>query len=275
MPKIVVYLFVLILFLFFHLPAFADSNVLINEFLANSISGEGEWVEFYFPDGSFDISSYHLKENSGKRKTLENLEKCGNYAIFNLVSSSGNPIDGWLHNSDQESIFLYDGNNDLIDSFEDWSSPDEGKTLGRIPDGSSNWQETERATRCQQNSQALPTPTSTSQSSTSQSPTSTSTKSKSPSPSPKNSPSPASSKKTTSVLGSSQSAEITASSAAGISLSVSPTPSAEPKADKSSNKIKIAGAVAGSGAIVMGLSAGLYLWYRRRITKNNSDKESI
>ena len=54
----------------------------------------------------------------------------------------------------------------------------------------------------------------------------------------------------------------------------SPTPIAEVKDKQSSNKIKIAGAVAGSGAIIMGVSVGLYLWYKRRITKNNSDKGS-
>ena len=121
---------------------------------------------------------------------------------------------------------------------------------------------------------SAPNPTPTSQSTTAKSTSSTSSKSKSPGSSPKNSPSPASSKKTTSVLGSSQSAEITASQAAGISLSVSPTPSAEPKADKSSNKIKIAGAVAGSGAIVMGLSAGLYLWYRRSLRSAQSKDDA-
>ena len=117
-------------------------------------------------------------------------------------------------------------------------------------------------------------PTPTPQSSTTQSTSSTSGKSKSPSPTPKNSPPPVSSKKASSVLGSSQSAEIIASSAAGISLSVSPIPSTEPQVDKSSNKIKIAGAVAGSGAIVMGLSAGLYLWYKRKLTSGNKDKGS-
>ena len=123
---------------------------------------------------------------------------------------------------------------------------------------------------------SAPEPSPTSQNTTSQSSSPTSGKSKSPSPSPKNSSTPTSktqSSKTASVLGSSQSAEITASPAAGISLSTSPTPSAEPKVDKSSNKIKIAGAVVGSGAIVMGLSAGLYLWYKKRLVTHGDNKE--
>ena len=121
---------------------------------------------------------------------------------------------------------------------------------------------------------SAPNPTPTSPSTTSQSSSPTSGKSKSSSPTPKNSPSPASSKKTTSVLGSSKSAEVLRSPVLEVNLSASPTPSAEPKAE-SSNKLKIAGTVAGSGAIVMGLSAGLYLWYKRKLTSGNKDKGSI
>jgi len=276
MPKIVAYLFALIFFLFFHPPAFAVNNIFINEFLANSIPGEGEWVEFYFPSGFYEISNYYLKDAANNKKILGSLENCENYAVYDLVTSTGKPSDGWLNNSGQESIFLYDENDNLVDSFKDWSSPDEGKTLGRIPDGSSNWHETEKATRCQQNSQALPppTPTSTSQTSTSQSSPSTSSKSKSPSPSPKSSPS-TSSKKTISVLGSSQSAEITKPPATEINLSVSPSPAAEETVQQSSKKLKIAGSVAGSGAIIMGISVGLYLWYKRKLSKGNEDKGPI
>ena len=109
----------------------------------------------------------------------------------------------------------------------------------------------------------------------SQSVSSTSTKAKSPSPSPKSSPQPASSKKTSSFLGSSKSAEVVQSPASEVNLSVSPAPSAAVEVQQSSNKLKIAGTVAGSGAMVMGLSVGLYLWYKRKLSKNNTDKESI
>ena len=120
-----------------------------------------------------------------------------------------------------------------------------------------------------------PAPSPTPSPSPSNLPAKSSSTSKSPSPSTKNSPSPASSKKTTSVLGTSQSAEIAKSPVSEINLSASPTPSAEETVQESINKLKIAGTVAGSGAIVMGLSAGLYLWYKRKLARGNGDKESI
>ena len=280
MPKIVACLITLFLFLFFHSPVFADSQVVINEFLADSVSGEGEWVEFYFPSGPIDISSYYLKDVANTKKTLNSLENCGNYAVYDLVTSTGNPSDGWLNNSGQESIFLYDGNDNLVDSFENWTSPGEGKTLGRTPDGSGIWQETENATRCQQNSQALstpsptprPTPTSTSQSSSS-------TKTSSPTPKTSSvgtlkSPSPTEVIKSPPVLSATdQNFSLLPSSSNNIS-----SPDSSPQATQSASpKTKVAAMLSGSGIILIGLSIGFYLWYKKVLgepdnnTKNHKD----
>lgn len=125
----------------------------------------------------------------------------------------------------------------------------------------------------------FPDPTPTPQSSTSQSSSSTSksNQSKSSSPSPKITSSPtakSSTPKTGSVLGSSQSDESTKSSNIELSSSASPTPPLESKIEQSSNKIKIAGAVAGSGAIIMGLSAGLYFYLKRK-SADEKEKDGI
>ena len=222
-----------------------------------------------------DIDFVSDSGNSSKKQLTASNLNVSNPTLPYATLSSSMFNDTCGSSCDYVALFSPDGS--IADQFQYTSEmiEQEGKTIGRSPDGSDAFTVLSSQTKGSQNSIPQPSPTPTPQSTTSQSSSPTSGKSKSLSPTPKNSSSPASSKKTTSVLGSSKSAEITRSPVSEISLSVSPTPSAEPKAEQSSNKLKIAGTVAGSGAIVMGLSAGLYLWYRRRITKNNSDKESI
>ncbi len=270
MPKKVVYQVVLVFFLLFHPPVFADTTIVINELLPTPSSGN-DWVELYNPSqNDIDISGWILDDEG----TSSDMLKIPDNTIIAKQSFKLFYVSNRLNKSG-DTIYLKNGASE-IDKYQ-YNSTDTDVSFGRYPDAGSNWNTcspTPESANSNCDIIADPTPSSTPQTSPSQTTSSTSSKSKSPSLSPKNSPSPVSSKKATSVLGSSQSAEITASPAAGISLSVSPTPSAEPK-EESSNKSKIAGAVAGSGAIIMGLSAGLYLWYKRRLTTNNSDKESI
>ena len=283
MPKVVVLLGFFVVSTIFVPSVYADANLVINEFLANQSSDQDEWVEFYNPD-YLDLTGYWIDDdidfvsdsgNSSKKQLTASNLNVSNPTLPYATLSSSMFNDTCGSSCDYVALFSPDGS--IVDQFQYTSEmiEQEGKTIGRSPDGSDAFTVLSSQTKGSQNSIPQPSPTPTPQSTTSQSSSPTSGKSKSLSPTPKNSSSPASSKKTTSVLGSSKSAEITRSPVSEISLSVSPTPSAEPKAEQSSNKLKIAGTVAGSGAIVMGLSAGLYLWYRRRITKNNSDKESI
>ena len=279
MPKIVVLSIILLIFLFFNKSVYAAFDFAMSE---QSITDTGELTVSVTLDLSSSTggNTYFLRGAFFKEGTT----KYFGYTINDQQSSYNGPYSA-CQNLYQVTV---DENGDWSGDFKVKADPEssyfEGSgeylfKVGRYTSGCSlTWADSDPV-KISIIQTVFPEP---SPSPTISSSTSTKTFSKSPSPSPKSSPSPTSSKKTNSVLGSSQSAEITRSPGAGISLSVSPTPSAEPKVNKSSNKIKIAGAVAGSGAIVMGVSVGLYLWYKRsfstnkrRITKNNSDKESI
>ena len=245
--------------------------------IANSGSDTVDLTSWRFEEGETQHTLV-LKQGSAQLASGQYAVIVDNYEKFLQDNSgfSGAVFDSSYSLSNTgENLKLRDAQNgnviNEVTYSSDWGAADDGNSLQRKPDNSwiaaaptgGSLNATEPAPSPQ------PSPTvSSSQSNT----TSSSSKTgKSPNPSPKNSPSPASSKKTASVLGSSQSAEITASPAAGISLSVFPTPTAEPKVDKSSNKIKIAGAVAGSGAIIMGLSAGLYFWFRPKSVREKEE----
>lgn len=108
-----------------------------------------------------------------------------------------------------------------------------------------------------------PTPTPTPQSSTSQSTSNT----KSPTPTPKatstttiKSPSPTSTKQSPQVLSASDQDSLLLASLSAENTSPSPTPEATPSA---LSKTKVAGILAGSGIVLIGLSISFYFWYHR------------
>ena len=277
MPKIAILLAFFVVTIIFVPSVYADANLVINEFLANQSSDQDEWVEFYNPD-YLDLTGYWIDDdidfvsdsgNSSKKQLTASNLNVSNPTLPYATLSSSMFNDTCGSSCDYVALFSPDGS--IVDQFQYTSEmiKQEGKTIGRSPDGSDAFTVLSSQTKGSQNSIPQPSPTPTPPSTPAQSASSTSSKSKSPSPSPKSSPLPTSSKKTTSVLGSSKSAEVLRSPVLEVNLSASPTPSAEPKAE-SSNKLKIAGAVAGSGAIVMGVSVGLYLWYRRSLRSSSS-----
>ena len=269
MPKVLGFF----LFVLSAKSAYADLELKINEFSAHPSSGTKEWIEFYNPN-NVDLSSYFFDDDIDFNSDIGSSAKKSLSSLDNSTSPYPTFEFGSFLNNDGDYVVLFAPDGTIIDQYQYTKDPEADVSIGRSPDGLDAFTILSSATKGSQNSNPQPSPSASPPFSTSQSTFSTSGKSKSPSPSPKNSPSPISSKKTSSVLGSSNSATIAASPIVESSSGVSPTPIAEVKDKQSSNKIKIAGAVAGSGAIIMGVSVGLYLWYKRRITKNNSDKGS-
>lgn len=248
--------------------AFASGDLVINEIMAEP-DGGGEWVELYFTNSSFELKDYYFKDAKNNKKNIQDVQNCGNFAVFELSSTTY-----WLNNdtsSDKESIILYNQFGTEIDSRIDWDNPGKGKTLGRTPDGSATWNETESPTKCASNSSAKvesSEPTNNS-SSNSPSPSSTTTQyapKSSPKASPKSSPkaSPSSTTAKKEVLG-----EKTGSPEATPSINsfITPAPSTAPSFSES----KIANFALGGGAILVVLSIGGYLWYKWEIKKSSKE----
>ena len=273
MPKAFGFFLIVFIFLLVTKSSYADSDIKINEISPHPSSGNKEWVEFYNPE-SVDLSSYVLDDDTNFGDDTGSTAKKSLSAYDNSTYPYPTFEFGSFLNNGGDYVVLFSQDGAIIDQYQYSEDPGSDVSIGRSPDGFGDFTILSSQTKGFQNSNPQPSP-SPSPSSTSQSSSSTSSKSKSPSPSPKNSPSPSSSKKTSSVLGSSKSAEITKSPATEINLSVSPSPAAEETVQQSSKKLKIAGSVAGSGAIIMGISVGLYLWYKRKLSKGNEDKGPI
>ncbi len=155
-------LFCFLLFFFILNPrlTFASSSIVINEFLANPVSGQGEWVELYNTTASdVDLTGWILSDKSGSKKKLDSLGKVSpnGFAVYEYST------DGWLNNSasdaKSESISLTDSNGSVIDSYSYYADQKENVTNGRSPDGSDNWVVLAQATKGSANSQPSEVPT--------------------------------------------------------------------------------------------------------------------
>ncbi len=254
--------------------AFAQ-DIKINELLPNPNEGDKEFVEFY-STGTIDLKNYYLKDKADTKKIIDNFQNCGNYYVWELSTSTG---EGYLNNTGEESIFLYDPSDNLIDSYENWSSPEEGLSLGRVPDAGGSFVKNE-FTKCAANQEKIdPSPSPSSTPATSPSPTPT-TKS-SPTPkvsakaSPKSSPTPSSAAKTasanTQVLGQSDQ-----SSDSGRVVSTTQMFSSPPQSDQGYSQPvsqKVAAILIGAGAILVGFSFMSFMWYKRSLGRANINKE--
>ena len=153
------------------------ASVLINEISPNS--GD-DWVELYNTDGnSVDISGWILDDSGTSSDMLtipqESTMSAQGFKLFYV----GNRL-----NQDGDTVTLLNSNRSQQDSQNYGSGIDNGKSLGRYGDGSSNWQTLQNPTPGSSNSSGNPL--------TNPSP--------SPSPSPDPSPSPSPSQAPTSAL---------------------------------------------------------------------------
>ncbi|MEK7580926.1 MAG: lamin tail domain-containing protein [Patescibacteria group bacterium] len=273
MPKQVLVVLAFLFFLFFAPKNLLAANITINEFLAEPAGDEKEWIEIK-SDESVDLSNYYLKDKVGTKKDLGTIQNCGSYYLWELSGGAG-----YLNNSGEESIFLYDPQDALVDSYENWTNPGESKTLSRIPDGNGDFQEAD-VTKCAQNTAPAdptpspdPSPTSAPSSTTSTKSPSPTPKSspkstaKSPSPTPKPSTQP---KESPQVLGKNDIAD-SISALSGDQFLNSPSPN--PNLYQAAISSNLAIVFIGVGAVLIGLSFGMYLWYKKSSERPEISKE--
>ena len=261
MPKKVVYLVVLVFFLLFHPPVFADITVVINELLPTPSSGN-DWVELYNPSqNDIDVSGWIFDDEG----TSSDMLKIPDNTIIVKQSFKLFYVSNRL-NKDGDTIYLNNGTSEL-DKYQ-YISSETDVSFGRYSDGSISWNTCSPTPEsANSNCEVIvdPTPTPTPDPSPSSS-ASQSTSTKSPTPTPKatstttKSPSPTSAKLSPQVLSAaSESSLILASS---TSASTSPIPSME-ATQSALSKTKVAGLLVGSGLALIGLSIGFYFWYHR------------
>lgn len=273
MHKIVVCLFALIFFLFFHPSVFAEDKVTLNEVLVKPETNQKEWVELYNSGtDSIDLSFYWIDDDESllvdgsaqtgsadpgsDPKQLSGQILPGQFLIFEFSS---------YFNDDGDSVAFFSDQGTKIDSYIYADNPGVNVTFGRKPDGTGNWETFCNPTPNQANDCPSPTPAP----SPSPNPTSSPSPVKSPTPTPKPSPSTLklpspTPKNSPEVLAEKDQENGTASPAS------SPTESAE---GQNPSKVKIASMLIGSGLILIGFSAAFYFWYRRTITLPKEEKE--
>lgn len=158
----------MVLFFVVKTPSYA-ATVLINEFLGNQGS-EKEWVEFYNPD-NIDLSGYWIDDdadflNDSGSTSKKQISKISTASAALNVSNPTFPFivlsQSTFNNTCStgcDYVVLFSPEGTVIDQYQYTSSQivQEGKTIGRSPDSSSNWVVLETKTQGSPNSPALPT----------------------------------------------------------------------------------------------------------------------
>ena len=158
--KKILLLFFLSFFVFFPTYAYADGNLVINEFLAHPSTGNKEWVEFFNPD-AIDISHYWIDDDdsftddkgSASKRSLESLNTSNSSYPYIELSS--------FLNNDGDKVVLFDDSDTIVDQFHYDKDPGVDVPIGRFPDGTGSFQMLASATIGDANVGPLPTATPT------------------------------------------------------------------------------------------------------------------
>lgn len=151
--------FFLFLFLLFPLsppPVFANSKIVINEFVAHPASGTKEWVEFYTADKA-DLANYWLDDDtdfsndsgSSPKKNLSGIAmgKDGSHPFIEVNA---------MFNNGGDKVVLFDPQGNIVDSYQYTQDPGNDIAIGRFPDATGNFQTLALATEGESNSEPLP-----------------------------------------------------------------------------------------------------------------------
>ncbi|MDP2632615.1 MAG: lamin tail domain-containing protein [Candidatus Curtissbacteria bacterium] len=266
MPRIFVFATAITFFLLFSPQVFADSEIVINEFYALGGSENPDWVELYnMTDSKVDIEGWQIKDETESNKIILGGYVCSHsfrkFTFSNRLNNGGDKIRLFKSGSDQTV-------DELTYFSQSMPTHIQGQSTGRSPDGSGSWIVLSTPTPSDDTScdQPTPTPTPTPTPSPSPSPTQTSSTAKSPSPSPISTKSPSPTPKPSpKVL-----AEKDSQSSTPSAQQETPSPSPSPSAENSSPKFKVAGLLSGTGLALIGVSFALYLWYSKRLPKNEN-----
>ncbi len=142
--------------LVFAMSGFANADIFINEFLPNSADTNHEWIELYNNGtAAVSLSGFNISEEAASKNfTISSITIAAkgfialvrNETVFNQtyrinaqVLQYGNETPSLNLNDGDDSIFLYNSSGSLINSILGYANPGENISIGRHPDGSSNF----------------------------------------------------------------------------------------------------------------------------------------
>jgi len=264
MAKLLCLPLIIFIFLVFPKLIYADTQIVINEFLPDPSTDENtdEWVELYnLGDETKDVDGWSLCDKGNKVLNIssDNTDNNTKIAAKGWLTINRNGASFSLNNSGDEIVSLYalsDCSGDVVDTYSYNGSKTE-KSWGRIPDGTGGFEK--NLDKSPGSTNIAPEPSPELKVDSDENEESSSSKTQSSKSSPKESPSivkssPSASKNSQNILGE-KNISVT-------KLLPSSTPSASPESqDEAPPSTKVAGFLTGFGAFLVGASLFFYFWY--------------